>query len=173
MGQYHYDYHKVNTKPSTLHLQSPSCPRSLLQNNDDCSHLAEMETEAQRETFQSFTAHQQQNQHSNPGPGIHTTSFQPMLPVTSLFIPVGKPKPQAPGLWVGRGGGGDGHPGPHDNTISCHTRPRALGDGVAHMTQPQSQRELCALCPRPASPTHRSSPGWRKRREPDISKMWG
>lgn len=138
---------KSTQSPALYILQSPSCPRSLLQNNDDCSHLTEMETEAQRETFQSFTAHQQQNQHSNPGPGIHTTSFQPMLPVTSLFIPVGKPKPQAPGLRVGRRGGGDGHPQPHDNTIPCHTRPRALGDGGWRCPYDSATVTKGAVCP--------------------------
>lgn len=79
---------------------------------------------------------------------------------TSLFVPMGKP----PGH---RRGGGCG---PMITPPLITAAPGPSMDGVAHVTQPPSQRELCALCPSPTSPTHCSAPGWRRNREPDVSK---
>lgn len=148
--------HMPKARHSTV-WSALSHPLLPLQNSDDRSHLTEMETEVREWIFPK--PHSKSAAESEPEP--RPCVLWPLLPATSRFIPVGKPP-------------GDGGSRSHTVTPPPITpAPGPSRDGIAHVTQPSSQRELCALCPGPASATRSPSPSWGKSRERDTAEMGG
>lgn len=136
------------------------CPRSPLQNSDNCSPFKrDGNGGSEREPSQRLTACQQQSQDLNQSSG----------PIPHALWPSSQP-PSCSFPWENLLATGTGHSQPVITLPPVSPRPQALCPcDSATLTKG-------AVCLYPRLAPHLpqcSSPSWRRSREPDISKTWG